>query len=167
MYVLPHSPRSIIFFSEANLLQVSGKDVTIWATAEPAAAIIAASIPVLRVFVKAKASTGRYGSSKKTGTGTTKNDVQLSRITNTHKAASGLHGSQRGNATWVTTKADDGSDKSILHEEENVPASGIVQTSTFLIEYPEDSKKFPESFSVPSSLLQEQSLHNRGMTLRQ
>lgn len=40
--------------------QVNGKDVTIWTAVETATAIIGSSIPVLRVFIKEKASTLGY-----------------------------------------------------------------------------------------------------------
>ncbi|OLN88281.1 hypothetical protein CCHL11_00260 [Colletotrichum chlorophyti] len=44
----------------------NGKDVTIWTAVETATAIIASSIPVLRVFVKEKASTNRSNDNKNT-----------------------------------------------------------------------------------------------------
>lgn len=40
--------------------KVNGKDVTIWTAVETATAIVGSSIPVLRVFIKEKASTLGY-----------------------------------------------------------------------------------------------------------
>lgn len=125
----------------------NGIDVTIWTAVETATAIIAASIPVLRVFFKEKVSTLSYnhGGSK---------DVHLSRLNR--------HSRRLGNTSrvetvrrdkdndWVTLGSieDVGSDRSILDDargdgvtdkERSVSSvKGILATSVVTIDYDEE-----------------------------
>ncbi|KAH9909974.1 hypothetical protein F4778DRAFT_775883 [Xylariomycetidae sp. FL2044] len=106
-----------------------GKDVTIWSATEPASAIIAASIPILRVFVNKKTSS--YKNSNRQGyKRNPTNDITLEPITHRSAVARG-----QGTKTWVTSNGDDESDKSILHEDR---AAEIICTSSFTVEFPDD-----------------------------
>jgi hypothetical protein len=62
----------------------NGKDVVIWTVVETATAIVAASIPVLRVFVKEKASS--MGTSRGRSQQDTNKSVPLSRLTNNDRS---------------------------------------------------------------------------------
>lgn len=106
---------------------------------EPSSVIIAASLPNLRVFIIRKTGNftwiGGRGKSQKT------DDVDLDKVRSTMNAISAGGDRRRGEGTaWITSRArdDDDSAKSILNEARGLPTSGIVQTSTFAIEYPED-----------------------------
>ncbi|KAI1168965.1 hypothetical protein F5B18DRAFT_593463 [Nemania serpens] len=116
-------------------------DLAIWNIVEPASVIIAASLPNLRVFIIR--NTGNFtwigGREKSQKT----DDVDLDKMQSTLNAISAGSDRRRGGATtaWITSRArdDDDSAKSILNEARGLPSSGIIQTSTFAIEYPEDS----------------------------
>ncbi|KAI0491101.1 hypothetical protein F4859DRAFT_520666, partial [Xylaria cf. heliscus] len=124
----------------------SSADLTIWNIVEPASVIIAASLPNLRVFI-AK-STANLKASLRGGSDTRletlrksqkTNDVYTEHVQNTLRAISAGTDKRRGEAmTWITSKppGDGESEKSILCE--LLPSSGIMQTSTFAIEYPEE-----------------------------
>ena len=62
----------------------NGKDVVIWTVVETATAIVAASIPVLRVFVKEKTSS--MGTSRGRSHQDTNKSVPLSRLTNNDRS---------------------------------------------------------------------------------
>ncbi|KAI1191093.1 hypothetical protein F5B17DRAFT_426973 [Nemania serpens] len=118
----------------------SSVDLAIWNVVEPASVIIAASLPNLRVFIIRNTGNftwiGGRGKSQKT------DDIDLDKVQSTMKAISAGGDRKRGETTaWITsrTKDDDDSAKSILNEARDLPSSGIVQTSTFIIEYPEDA----------------------------
>ncbi|KAI1130898.1 hypothetical protein F5Y10DRAFT_234615 [Nemania abortiva] len=123
------------------------KDLTIWNIAEPASVIIAASLPNLRVFIvrntaSLKASL-RGGSSARMGTRgkyQKTDDIDLDKVQKTMKAISAGSDKRRGEAkAWITARTeDDDSERSILYEGKALPSSAIVQTSTFVIEYPEE-----------------------------
>ncbi|KAI8623826.1 hypothetical protein F5Y19DRAFT_347562 [Xylariaceae sp. FL1651] len=123
----------------------TSKNLAIWNMVEPGSVIIAASIPNLRVFVlKNKANlkaTFRLGSGTLQGTrGRSQeyDDIHLDKVQSTMKAISAGTDRRRGEVkAWITSKGDDGSEKSILHE--TLPALGIVQTSTFTVEYPDET----------------------------
>ncbi|KAI0108643.1 hypothetical protein GGR51DRAFT_514492 [Nemania sp. FL0031] len=125
----------------------SSKDLTIWNMAEPASVIIAASLPNLRVFIvrntnSLKASF-RAGSSGRLGTRgkyQKTDDIDLDKVQKTMNAISAGGDKNRGEAkAWITARTeDDDSERSILYEGKSLPSSAIVQTSTFVIEYPEE-----------------------------
>jgi hypothetical protein len=62
----------------------NGKDVVIWTVVETATAIVAASIPVLRVFVKEKASS--MSTSRGRSHQDTNKSVPLSRLSNNERS---------------------------------------------------------------------------------
>ena len=66
-------PTSGLLVSVIDYFSVNGMDVTIWTAVETATAIVASSIPVLRVFFREKASTLGYEKS----TNENSNDVVL------------------------------------------------------------------------------------------
>ncbi|CAJ2508252.1 Uu.00g094380.m01.CDS01 [Anthostomella pinea] len=114
-------------------LSYYGAYVTIWNTTEPACAIIAASIPILRVFVQEKNSSyhpENQGYPLST-VGGTANVISLRPIEDRKRTDS---------QTWITSHADDESDKINLRE--NAAPSGyeIVQTNTFTIEYVDENR---------------------------
>ncbi|KAJ2980103.1 hypothetical protein NUW58_g7034 [Xylaria curta] len=134
----------------------SSIDLTIWNMVEPASVIIAASLPNLRVFIaKSTASlkaTLRLGSNTRLGTGrgTRKtDDVDLDKVQDTMKTIKAISAGtdrRRGEATaWITARATDNneSQESILRGVRALPNSGIVHTSTFAIEYPEETHPAP------------------------
>lgn len=116
-------------------------DVTIWTATETATAIIAASIPVLRVFFKEAVSTQNY----KYGSRSKSHDVRLS--------AYSKKGPRFGNGTlvganvpeksgaWASLgpKEDHASDRSFIRDEiiesRSPGHSGILQTSTVAVDY--------------------------------
>ncbi|KAI1173684.1 hypothetical protein F4777DRAFT_580684 [Nemania sp. FL0916] len=127
----------------------SSINLAIWNLVEPASVIIAASLPNLRVFIikktaNLKASLGLGTKTMLGGRGRSQrtDDIDLERVQNTMNAISAGSGTRRGGATaWITSKPknDDDSQKSILREAKGIPCSGIIQTSTFAIEYPEEA----------------------------
>ncbi|GAW19025.1 hypothetical protein ANO14919_085090 [Xylariales sp. No.14919] len=131
----------------------SSIDLTMWNIVEPASVIIAASVPNLRVFAlknskNLKASL-KFGSGTRLGSrGKSRkvDDIYLDNVQSTIKAISAGTDKRRGEGkAWITSReaVDDDSAKSILHEAMELPASGIVQTSTFTIEYPEETHTAP------------------------
>ncbi|KAI0433060.1 hypothetical protein F5Y09DRAFT_300183 [Xylaria sp. FL1042] len=127
----------------------SSSTLTIWNMVEPAAVIIAASLPNLRVFIvknsgNLKASL-RIGSNSGLGSGgkTRKtSDIDLDNVQNTMKAVStGTEKRREERTTWITPreKGDNDSEKSILRVTGALPSAGIVQTSTFAVEYPKET----------------------------
>ncbi|KAI8940708.1 hypothetical protein NX059_001974 [Plenodomus lindquistii] len=127
----------------------NGKDVTIWTVVETATAIIAASIPVLRVFFKEKVSsyTGSRGKSSR-------NSIPLSSLPQ-HSQQSSYHtatvqamGPSKDGGWVAMDPVEDGSDgasqRSILrHEEDGLGRGnaglvghedeGILQTNTVTV----------------------------------
>ncbi|KAI3323264.1 hypothetical protein HD806DRAFT_498644 [Xylariaceae sp. AK1471] len=125
----------------------SSVDLAIWNMVEPSSIIIAASLPNLRVFIiknKATLVAGfRLGSNTQLTTRKSQksNDVHLDKMQSTMKAISAGTDHRRGEATaWITSRGDDGSEKSILREARAVPITGIVQTTTFAVEYPDEER---------------------------
>ncbi|KAI1150787.1 hypothetical protein F4825DRAFT_425199 [Nemania diffusa] len=128
----------------------SSKDLAIWNMVEPASAIIAASLPNLRVFIvkntaNLKASLRGASSTRLRTRGNyqkTDDDIYSENVQKTLKAITAGSDRRRGEVTaWITVRGeeDDNSARSILSEGRALPASGIVQTSTFAIEYPEEA----------------------------
>jgi hypothetical protein len=125
----------------------SSVDLTIWNMVEPSSVIIAVSIPNLRVFImKNKANlkaSFRLGSSTQLTPRREQksDDVHLDKMQSTLKAISAGTDHRRGEATaWITSREDDDSEKSILREARAFPTTGIVQTSTFAVEYPDEGR---------------------------
>lgn len=112
----------------------NGVEVTCWSATESAAAIIAASIPVLRVFIREKASSKGYGSRRGI------DELQLSRVGGSHHDPKDPR--KVMNEVWISAhkRGDDDSDKSILRGEagngsgSGSGSGGIMQTSTFMID---------------------------------
>ncbi|RWA08761.1 hypothetical protein EKO27_g6337 [Xylaria grammica] len=131
----------------------SSIDLTMWNIVEPASVIIAASVPNLRVFAlknsKNLKESLKFGSGTRLGSrGKSRkaDDIYLDNVQSTIKAISAGTDKRRGEGkAWITSReaVDDDSAKSILHEAMELPASGIVQTSTFTIEYPEETHTAP------------------------
>lgn len=140
-----------------------GKDVTIWTVVETATAIVAASIPVLRVFFKDKVSSYNKSHSRSNAHSNTDN-VPLSRLTRSRRSshAPTIHnsGKPRGSGWTGLDAIDDGvedsaSQRSILRDVEcgssekdgirveEVEHKGIMQTSTITVtsDIDERSKK--------------------------
>lgn len=120
---------------------------------EPASVIIAASLPNLRVFI-AKSTANlraslRLGSNTRLGTPRKwhkTDDIYMDNVQKTMRAISAGTDRRRGEATtWITSKTqgDGESEKSILGDARALPSSGIVQTSTFAVEYPEEIHSAP------------------------
>jgi hypothetical protein len=117
----------------------NGKDLTIWTAVETATAIIAASIPVLRVFFKETISSYSRSHSASTKTGS----VPLSRLnrsqhftTTTTVQALG-HDKDFG---WVELGEGDGSSqRNVLGDEENV-REGIYKTDTVTVTVESDRR---------------------------
>ncbi|GAP91741.1 hypothetical protein SAMD00023353_7400420 [Rosellinia necatrix] len=128
--------------------------LTIWNMVEPAAVIIAASLPNLRVFIvkntanlkagiKAGSKTRLCSRGKCRGKCRKADEIYLDKVQSTMKAISAGSATGRGEATaWITSRAtgDDDSEKSILHNAGAIPSTGIVQTNTFAVEYPEETR---------------------------
>ncbi|KAJ8124020.1 hypothetical protein ONZ43_g165 [Nemania bipapillata] len=126
----------------------ASKDLAIWNMVEPAAAIIAASLPNLRVFIakntanlKASLRAGSNTRLRTRGNYQKTDDMYSENAQKTMKAITAGSDKRRGEATaWITARGegDDNSERSILSDARPLPSSGIVQTSTFAIEYPEE-----------------------------
>lgn len=96
-----------------------GKDVTIWTAVETAAAIIAASIPVLRVFFKEAVTS--YQNSRSRGTALSKlNRSQLSK----HTATVSVMDKQGGWTTLGPIEEDGQSQRGLVDEERGIIRSG-------------------------------------------
>lgn len=130
----------------------NGKDLTIWTIVETATAIVAASIPVLRVFFKDKVSSYNKSHSRSHGHSTT-NNVPLSRLNrsrrSSHTATVHSINKPRDNG-WATLDAiedgveDGASQRGILRDiecgseksgvmVEELEHKGIMQTSTITV----------------------------------
>lgn len=113
-----------------------GKDVTIWTVVETATAIIAASIPVLRVFFKDAVSS--YSRSRgKSNTRSQNGSVPLSRLSRSHHTTTvqSMGKGRDGGGGWTSLDAiedaeDGASQRGILDEEKGVAHKAIVQTNT-------------------------------------
>ncbi|KAH7074772.1 hypothetical protein BKA63DRAFT_320877 [Paraphoma chrysanthemicola] len=135
----------------------NGKDVTIWTAVETATAIIAASIPVLRVFLKetvSSFSTSRERSKNRPKT----NNIPLPKVKRSHDSSLPTITSAIGrnkNGGWTTLQpiedsaGDNASQRSILRDEENMLGSadedvvivehdGILCTKTIAITVDQD-----------------------------
>ncbi|KAI1419106.1 hypothetical protein F5Y12DRAFT_779631 [Xylaria sp. FL1777] len=121
----------------------SSTALAIWNMVEPASVIIATSLPNLRVFIVKNSqhlkASFRIGSTSRLGSGGKPrkiDDIYMENVQSTMKAISAGTDRRRGEGTaWITSRerGDDGSEKNIL------PRAGIVQTSTFAVEYPEET----------------------------
>jgi hypothetical protein len=131
----------------------NGKDVVIWTFVETATAIIAASIPILRVFFK-DAVSSHSNSRSKSHKHSDARTVPLSRLNRSQRSSHIATIKSMGNGResgWTTLDPiDDGvedgsSQKSIMKDEEhgieNVRTyKGIMQTNTFAITSDVDSR---------------------------
>ena len=122
-----------------------GKDITIWTVVETATAIIAASIPVLRVFFKEAVSSYNQSNSKSNGGRSNARTVPLSNLSRSHTATIQSMGKGREGG-WTTLEPvedsieDASSQRSILRDEEHgmeksiprivIEHCGIMQTNT-------------------------------------
>jgi len=103
----------------------NGVDITAWSAAESAAAIIAASIPVLRVFTRQRDPRKCNGTKNFT-------EIHMSRLENTRCTDP----RNTLNEVWITANnRDDDSDRSILRENHQpLPDWGILQTQTVKVD---------------------------------
>lgn len=140
----------------------NGIDVTIWTAVETATAIIAASIPVLRVFFKEAVSS--YSNSRGRSNNHSSKPVPLSNQTRSQRSSqygtSTMHANGRGKGSeWTTLELmeddcqDGASQRSILRDEEQglggigrgnagiviVEDGDILQTNTFTLTIEDDS----------------------------
>jgi hypothetical protein len=138
----------------------NGKDVVIWTVVETATAIIAASIPVLRVFFKdAVCSYNKSHGKSYTRSNAT---VPLSHLSHSHPHShtATVHSLGKGKeGGWTTLDAiedgDGASQRGILRHEEHGPMSpgftvgspGIMQTSSFTITIDEDRRSWHKGLS--------------------
>jgi hypothetical protein len=135
-----------------------GKDVTIWTVVETATAIIAASIPVLRVFFKDKVNS--YSRSNgKSGSNSNARSIPLSHLSRSHPHSHSVTVQSIGKgkeAGWTTLEpiedgTDDGaSQRGILRTEEHGPSlsvgsPGIMQTSSFTITVDQERRSWHKS----------------------
>jgi hypothetical protein len=138
----------------------NGKDVVIWTFVETATAIIAASIPVLRVFFK-HAVTSHSNSHSKSHKQSTTGSVPLSRLSRSRRSARISTIPSMGNGReggWTTLDPiedgieDGSSQKSMLKDEEygtektgvqiaEAEHRGIMQTNTITITSDVDSRE--------------------------
>ncbi|KAH9872873.1 hypothetical protein J1614_005267 [Plenodomus biglobosus] len=127
----------------------NGKDVTIWTAVETATAIIAASIPVLRVFFKQHVAS-RTNSHPNSHTLSKRFSIPLARShpSSTHTATVQALGRDK-NGGWVSLEhmeggSDDGSQRGVLRHEEDGwgrgdagvvihEDEGILQTNTVTV----------------------------------
>merc|ERR1712000_736400 len=107
----------------------NGVELICWSASESAAAIIGASIPVLRVFIREKTTSAGYSASR----GARRDNVQLSRVGGS-RADPVKDSRQVINEVWVTAhnRSDGESDKSILGgnagHSDSAPEGTILQT---------------------------------------
>jgi hypothetical protein len=124
-------------------MAVNGIDVTIWTATETATAIIAASVPVLRVLFKEKLSSRGYNMSSG-------NDVPLSTFGDAKRSAPRTRPRSNvkapaGWSTTVTAKDDDESDRSILRDDPGTRSRGILQTNTYVVDFHQaDDESMPD-----------------------
>ncbi|KAH9902037.1 hypothetical protein F4778DRAFT_781283 [Xylariomycetidae sp. FL2044] len=128
----------------------NGVDVTIWTAVETATAIIGASLPVLRVFLKIKVAAASRDQNNGPGSGGGDNvglsDLKISPPAGLPPPTIGTQSQspkRRTGGLWtmmMTTRRDDESEKSILGGSRNDSGalSGIVRMDTFTIDYSED-----------------------------
>ncbi|KAI6778035.1 uncharacterized protein J7T54_005822 [Emericellopsis cladophorae] len=122
----------------------NGVELVCWSASETAAAIIAASIPVLRVFIREKATSAGYNSTSRAAR---RDNVQLSRVGGSR--VDPVKDSRKVvNEVWVTAhnRGDGESDKSILRgnlgHSDGAPEGTILQTNTFLVDTQSDQDSF-------------------------
>lgn len=121
-------------------------ELTVWTVTETTSAIIAASIPVLRVFLRDKVSSRRYGSSKNQSYAAfdshTRSRTGAIRLSSIRKSTAvlGSHPGKCNSATWVEALGDDDSGKSILRSERSNVGLGILQTNTVIVDF--DKRSF-------------------------
>jgi hypothetical protein len=134
----------------------NGKDVTVWTEIEIATAIVAASIPVLRVFFKEAVSS--YNRSHPTSNSKGTPLSRLDRSQQSHITTIVQTKGKNGEWTAIKDEMEDGSgdgvsQKSILRDEEIGLArshsgkkfmeySGILQTSTVTVTVDENSVSY-------------------------
>lgn len=115
----------------------NGKDVVIWTATETAAAIVAASIPVLRVFFKEAVSSRNYNTHSKQDTRASRfYDRSMGLGNGTQVSTLGRHKSE----PWIkleSRKGDlersNGSNDDLI--DPTTGKSGILQTSTVVVDY--------------------------------
>lgn len=121
-----------------------GKDVTIWTAVETATAIIAASIPVLRVFFKEVASNNYYSSSRsRSHNHRSAKPIQLSGLQRSHTSSHTVTVQAMGkdkNSGWTTLEpiedgsGDNSSQRGILRDEEQ----GLSRSDTGIVIHEDD-----------------------------
>jgi hypothetical protein len=136
-----------------------GKDVTIWTVVETATAIIAASIPVLRVFFKEAVSSYNHSHGRSNGGRSNARTVPLSNLSRSHRSSHTATIQSMGKGRedgWTTLEPiedgieDASSQRSILRDEEHgsekskpqvdIKHKGIMQTNTVTVTSDVDSK---------------------------
>ncbi|KAG9250337.1 uncharacterized protein F5Z01DRAFT_376687 [Emericellopsis atlantica] len=121
----------------------NGVELICWSAAETAAAIIAASIPVLRVFIREKTSSAGYSNSR----GARRDTIPLSRVGGS-RVDPVQDARKVVNEVWVTAhnRSDGESDKSILRgnagSSDSAPEGTILQTNTFVVDTQSDQDSF-------------------------
>jgi hypothetical protein len=131
----------------------NGKDVVIWTVVETATAIIAASIPILRVFFKEAVSSYHNTTNNANRTQVSSKTVPLSSLSRSRHSTIG-RGKDSG---WTTlepiedTLEDGDSQRRILRDEEYGPQKrsvaehgGIMQTNTITVMVDEDHRAHDE-----------------------
>ncbi|OAL51188.1 hypothetical protein IQ07DRAFT_679479 [Pyrenochaeta sp. DS3sAY3a] len=147
----------------------NGKDVTIWTAVETATAIIAASIPVLRVFFKETVSS--FSNSRGRSHNQSTKTVPLSRISRSHQTSQSvtMHAiGKNKDGGWTTLEpiedgsGDGASQKSILREEDInygrgtagiviEEPGGIVQANTVTVTVEKDRASHHQGNPWPSA----------------
>jgi hypothetical protein len=131
----------------------NGKDVTIWTVVETATAIIAASIPVLRVFFKDAVHS--YSKSR-SGTRSNGRTIPLSHLSHSHPDSHTATIQSMGKGKdggWTTLEPiedgieDGASQRGILRSEPGltVGSPGILQTSSFTVTVDEERRSWHRS----------------------
>jgi hypothetical protein len=128
----------------------NGKDVIIWTVVETATAIIAASIPILRVFFKEAVSSYHNASNNPNRTQASSKAVPLSSLSRSRHSTI-VRG--KDSSGWTTlepiddTLEDGDSQRRILRDEEHgfekgrvVEHGGIMQTNTITVMVDEDHR---------------------------
>ena len=129
------------------------KNLTIWTAVETATAIIAASIPVLRVFFREKVSTLGYNRSASNDMPLSCLDPRSQKSGNTSRIEAV---SSQKSDTWIDMDHmdDTASERSILGSNER-GKSGILATSTVMVDYegvPDLDSRKKHTFREQSSL---------------
>lgn len=127
----------------------SGVEGTLWGYIEGSFTITAASIPLLRVFIKNARSTGRYYT---TGDSRRHNPTGQSESRHRSRPTALIPGDTQTNTVTITSRrlrgiperqfvGDDASDKSILADERLAVPGRILQTSEVVVDYDDRKDK--------------------------